>query len=70
MRGSGKVRVLEWLEYRLRFGFSEFNSDTYGPIAYDSLSTLVVLSPDEDIRLLAKTVMILQEFDHIIGSKG
>ena len=70
LKAVGRVRVLEWLNYRLRFGFSEFNSDTYGPISYDSLSTLVVLSPDEDIRVMSKMVMTLLEFDHVIGSKG
>lgn len=70
LRAAGRSRLLEWLDYRIRFGFAEFNSDTYGPIAYEALITLPVLAPDEDIRILAKGVQHLLEFDHIIGSLG
>lgn len=53
-----------------RFGFSEFNSDTYGPIAFKAVASLVGLSDDPEIRTMAEIVMNLQMFDHIIGSKG
>ena len=70
LRAVARERVLHWLDYRIRFGFSEFNSDTYGPIAYEALITLSVLSPDEDIRTAAKGVQTLMEFDHIMASLG
>ena len=70
MRDDGRERLLQWLEYRVRFGYSEFNSDTYGPVAYKALLPVSVLAPDEEIRMLAKGVQTLQEFDHIIGSRG
>lgn len=53
-----------------RYGFSEFNSDTYGPIAYKALASVAALAPDEDIKTKAQMVMNLQHFDHIIGSTG
>ena len=52
-----------------RFGFSEFNSDTYAPIAFKALVSVVGLSKDPEIKKLAENVMNLQMFDHIIGSK-
>lgn len=52
-----------------RYGFSEYNSDTYGPIAYKAVLVLAGLSPDEDIRTRARIVQSLMELDHIIGSK-
>jgi hypothetical protein len=51
-----------------RFGFSEFNSDTYGPIGFKALAAVVGLAEDPETRLLATMVMNLQMFDHIIGS--
>ena len=70
MKSIGKDRVLEWLDYRIRFGFSEFNSDTYGPIAYEAVLTLSGLSPDEDVRIMSQGVQMLMEFDHILASRG
>jgi hypothetical protein len=52
----------------VRFGFSEFNSDTYGPIAYDAVLSLSGLSPDEDVKTRARMVQTLMELDHIMGS--
>ena len=69
MRDIGKARVLEWLDYRSRFGFSEFNSDTYGPISYDAVLAVVGLAPDEDVRTRARMVAHLLEMDHIMGSR-
>ena len=46
-RDIGAKSVKEWLEYRVRFGCSEFNSDTYGPIAFKALESLAVCSDDE-----------------------
>ena len=53
-----------------RFGFSEFNSDTYAPIAFKALVSVVGLSKDPEVKKLAEDVMNLQMFDHIIGSKS
>ena len=61
MKALGKARVQKWLEFRERFGFSEFNSDTYGPYSYNSLLALVGLAPDVDIQKRAR--MIARAFD-------
>ena len=68
MRAIGRARVLEWLDYRERFGFSEFNSDTYGPIALNSVLALVALSPDEEVRTRARMVATMQMVDMVLGS--
>ena len=68
MREVGKARVNEWLDYRSRFGFSEFNSDTYGPIAMNPVLALAALSPDLDIRERARMVANLQMIDMVLGS--
>ena len=53
-----------------RFGFSEFNSDTYAPIAFKGIAAIVGLSDYPELKKIAEMVMNLQLFDHIIGSKG
>ena len=65
-----KCNVFHLSKCTNRFGFSEFNSDTYGPIAFKAVASLVGLSDDPEIRTMAEIVMNLQMFDHIIGSKG
>ncbi len=67
---QGKAHTNQWLDYRLRFGFSEFNSDTYGPIALKAVASVVGLADDPEIRSKAEKVLNLQLFDQIIGSKG
>ncbi len=62
--------VAAWLDYRERFGFSEFNAEVYGKISYKALVPVSALAPDEDLRTRAKMVQHLQELDHVIGSKG
>ena len=32
-----------------RFGFSEYNADTYGPIAFTALVTVAALAPDPEV---------------------
>lgn len=68
-RQIGKEAVRQWLDYRSRFGFSEFNSDTYAPIAFKAMVSVAGLSKDPEVKRLAEKVMNLQMFDHIIGSK-
>ena len=41
---------------RIRFGFGEYNSETYGKIAYFPVVVLSHLAPDEDIRAAAEGV--------------
>ena len=53
-----------------RFGFSEFNSDTYAPIAFKGIAPLASLSDDNDIKKLAEMVLTLQLFDFLLSSKG
>ena len=64
----GKLRILRWLDFRGRFGFSEYNSDTYAPIAFNPVVTVAGIAPDNDIKSLATIITYLQLFDWIIGS--
>ena len=59
---------MRWLDFRGRFGFSEYNSDTYAPIAFNALVTVAGSAPDEDIRTLATIITYLQLFDWVIGA--
>ena len=40
---------MRWLDFRGRFGFSEYNADTYGPIAFAPLVTVAALAPDPEV---------------------
>ena len=53
---------------RRRFGFSEYNSDTYAPIAFNPLVTVAGIARDEDIRTLAAIVTILQLMDWTLAA--
>ena len=64
----GKERLQRWLDYRGRFGFSEYNSDTYAPIAYVPLVTVAALAPDQEVKTLAEMISFLQLFDWILAS--
>ena len=65
---KGKERILRWMDFRGRFGFSEYNSDTYAPIAFNLLVTVAGIGPDNDIRDLATIIVYLQLFDWVLGS--
>merc|ERR1719500_1906367 len=65
---NGKERILRWLDFRGRFGFSEYNSDTYAPIAFDALVTVAGIAPDDDIRTLASIISFLQLYDWTLAS--
>ena len=56
--------------FQNRFGFAEFNSDTYAPISFKAIASVVALAEDSEIKKMAEMVMNLQLFDHIIGSQG
>ena len=49
LRAKGKERLMRWLDFRGRFGFSEFNADTYGPISFAPLVTVAALAPDPEV---------------------
>merc|ERR1711976_469825 len=59
----GRHRVMRWLNFRLKYGFSEYNSDTYGPIAYKALESLVGCTMEDNVHQLATIVMNLQLYD-------
>ncbi len=69
LRDKGRAMVDKWLEARERFGFSEFNSDTYAPIAYKAVVAVSALAPDADIQRRAQMIQHLMEMDHITGSR-
>ena len=49
LRTKGKERLMRWLDFRGRFGFSEYNADTYGPISFAPLVTVAALAPDPEV---------------------
>ena len=49
LRAKGKERLMRWLDFRGRFGFSEYNADTYGPISFAPLVTVAALAPDPEV---------------------
>lgn len=46
---TAKARILEWLDEKVRFGFTEWHSDVYYQKDLTPLLTLVEFSPDADI---------------------
>jgi hypothetical protein len=50
----GKKRLREWFETFSKYGYAEWNSATYIPIDLIGFFTLLEMSPDEEIRNLAK----------------
>jgi hypothetical protein len=56
---TAKRRILEWLDEKVRFGFSEWHSDVYYQKDIDPLLTLVEFAPDRDIANRAAMVLDL-----------
>ena len=59
----GKARVSDWLDRRLRFGFSEWNAPGYYNEDFPSLYTLVDFAPDLEIAAKAAMVLDTMIFD-------
>jgi len=62
-RTRGRARVLRWLDHRLRFGFSEWNSPVYYEEDLAPLFNLVDLAPDLEVRAKAAMVLDVLLFD-------
>ena len=56
------------MDFRGRFGFAEYNSDTYSPIAFNPLVTVAGIAADNDIKTMATIIVYLQMFDWIFAS--
>lgn len=59
----GKVRVVKWLNNRLTFGWTEFNSSGYYREHLYALFNLVDFALDEDVRNKARMALDLLLFD-------
>ena len=59
-----KKRILDWLDLRLKYGFSEFYSNNYQPVDIVAIATLLRYSKDESLNLAAKKVMDLLMLDY------
>ena len=59
----GRLRVERWLDRRLEYGFSEWNSPVYYHENFVALFNLVDFSPDDRIREKAEMVVDLLLFD-------
>lgn len=58
-----KKRILRWLDFRVRFGFTEWHSNVYYQKDITPLLTLIDYAPDEEIRARAASVLDTMFFD-------
>ncbi len=63
-----KPLVLNWLEWRFRFGFSEWLSNNYYHEDMLSVSLLAILAEDDEIRTKACMIIDLLFFDMALNS--
>lgn len=62
-RELGKQRVLDWLEQRYLYGFTEWYSSTYYVEDIAPLSILIDFAPDEEVRIKAAMILDLMIYD-------
>lgn len=62
-RDEAAGRILEWLDERVRFGFSEWHSDVYYQEDLNALLTLVEWAEDDEIARRSAMVLDLLLFD-------
>jgi len=62
-QARARLRILEWIDQRARFGFSEWHSDVYYQKNVTPLLTLVEYANDEGIRTRAAGALDLVLFD-------
>lgn len=62
-KAAAKRRILKWLDERLRFGFSEWNSPGYYEEDFKALFNLVDFADDAQVRRRAAMVLDLLVFD-------
>jgi hypothetical protein len=60
---TAKQRILDWLDEKVRFGFSEWHSDVYYQKDVDPLLTLAEFAPDRDVANRAAMVLDLFMLD-------
>jgi hypothetical protein len=49
---KGRMHLIEWLSQRIRFGYNEFNSDSYLPITTGPLIAIQEMAPFEEFNLI------------------
>ncbi len=54
---KAKLRIVEWFEKLLRYGYNEWNSSTYVNVDVFTYITLYCFAKDEEIRTLAKKAL-------------
>lgn len=62
-QARARARILDWIDLRARFGFSEWHSDVYYQKNVTPLLTLVEYADDEDVRTRAAAALDLVLFD-------
>ena len=67
-QAKARPRVLAWLDARLRYGFSEWNSPVYYPHDVAPLLNLVDFAQDEEISRQATMMVDLLLFDIAVDS--
>jgi hypothetical protein len=60
---DAEARIREWLEEKVRFGFTEWHSDVYYQKDVTPLLTLVEFAPDEDLANRAAMLLDVVLFD-------
>lgn len=67
---KARKRILQWLELRWKFGFSEFNSSVYYKEDVGALINLIDFSHDKELVVKAKIIMDLLWYDVASQSVG
>ncbi|MBQ7915316.1 MAG: hypothetical protein IJ315_00835, partial [Firmicutes bacterium] len=49
---KGRMHLIEWLSQRIRFGYNEFNSDSYLPVTTGPLLAIQEMAPFEEFNLI------------------
>lgn len=62
-REKGRKFVMEWMQRRFAWGFSEFKSEVYLQFDVLNLANLAAVAPDEDVRIRAQMIIDLLLYD-------
>ncbi|NLH47883.1 MAG: hypothetical protein GX444_04680 [Myxococcales bacterium] len=68
LRAKARFYIDRWLEFRLRFGFTEFHSDVYYNEDIPALANLSDFGNDEDIQLRARMALDVMLLDMALNN--
>ncbi len=67
---KARIRILDWLEMRWKYGFTEFNSEVYYKEDIGALINLIDFSEDSEIVMKSMIIMDLLIYDVAVQSIG